>query len=175
MTKSDSDPFTPSLPNPKICATLSRNARICSERTFLDTTTGRASLRLNADLKNLAVIREFVQEQLASLEVAEDTMHSIVLAVDELCANIMLHGYEGKPGDIDVEIGTSDRSVFVILRDRAPLFDPADAPEPDITLPPEERALGGMGIFMARQIMDEIIHDPREGGGNRLTLIKQVF
>jgi anti-sigma regulatory factor (Ser/Thr protein kinase) len=136
---------------------------------------GSASLHVKADLSNLAMIREFVGEQFTGLGLAEDVIYSIVLAVDELCANIMLHGYRQQSGEIDVDVGGVGRSVFVTLLDRAPLFDPTTAPEPDVTLPPEDRALGGMGIFLARQIMDEIRHEPRAGGGNRLTLIKQVF
>jgi len=136
---------------------------------------GSASLHVKADLSNLAVIRAFVAEQLAMLGVDEELVYSIVLAVDELCANIMLHGYAQQAGGIDIAVGRSDHSIFVVLMDRAPLFDPDQVAEPDITLPPEDRALGGMGIFLARQIMDEILHEPRAGGGNRLSLIKQVF
>jgi anti-sigma regulatory factor (Ser/Thr protein kinase) len=141
----------------------------------VNTNDGTTSLHVKADLHNLAVIREFVGEQLAMLGIAEDTIHSIILAVDELCANIMLHGYQEQSGTIDIAIAVAGSSVSIQLLDRAPLFDPATAPEPNTSLPPEDRALGGMGIFLARQIMDEMIHEPREGGGNRLTLIKQVF
>ena len=97
----------------------------------------------------------------------------LVLAADELATNIIIHGYKKQPGSIEVELAHHEGTLYITLRDRAPVFDPNTQPEPDITVPLEQRALGGMGVFLARRASDEIRHVARPGGGNEVSLVKR--
>jgi serine/threonine-protein kinase RsbW len=132
-----------------------------------------ALIRVAADLKNLGTIRSFVQEQLLALGIAGLEADHLVLAADEVATNIILHGYEKQPGSIEVEVAHDPDTLYITLRDRAPVFNPNTMPEPDLTVPLEQRALGGMGIFLARRATDEIRHMARPGGGNELCLVKK--
>ncbi len=62
-----------------------------------------------------------------------------VLAVDELAANTIVHGYRGQPGTIEVEIERTAEALMVRRRDQAPPFDPTRLAEPDTSLPLEQR------------------------------------
>jgi anti-sigma regulatory factor (Ser/Thr protein kinase) len=62
--------------------------------------------------------------------------------------------------------------VEVQIEDAAPPFDPLSLPEPDLTVDLEERQVGGLGIFLIRQVMDEIVYR-HENGKNILVLVKR--
>ena len=103
----------------------------------------KSSFEVSAQLKNLALIRDFVQETATALAADPGRLHEVVLAVNEVATNIMIHGYQGQPGLIEIEVGRSEDSLVVRLRDQAPPFDPTAVPDPDLSLPLEERPLAG--------------------------------
>ena len=107
-----------------------------------------------------------------SKRVADD----LVQAVDEAACNVMLHGYGGELGDVDIEAVLRDGKIEISLADRAPEFDPTAAPTPDTTKPPVARRSGGMGvgIHLLRTMTDEVRHHVRPDGGNELTLVRSI-
>ncbi len=132
------------------------------------------TLSFSAELKNLAAIRSFVGETTTSLGADPDTAQDLVQATDEAATNIILYGYAGQPGEIEVNIGRQDKTLVICLRDEAPAFDPTAVPPPDLTLPLEKRPLGGLGIYLIRRSIDEIHHHLLPGGGNQLTFFKHI-
>jgi anti-sigma regulatory factor (Ser/Thr protein kinase) len=90
--------------------------------------------------------------------------------VDEWVTNVVVHGYRGAHGPVEVEVGRDGSSIVVRVRDRAPVFDPADAPGFDPSVPLERRRLGGMGIHLMRELMDSVEHRPLPGSGNEVTM-----
>ena len=99
-----------------------------------------------AKLKHLEDIRRFVDSEMSALNVHPDVTYDILLSTTEAITNIILHGYNGEEGLIEIEVKHRDDSVAVYLRDEAPQFDPTQIPTPDLTLPLEDRPVGGMGI-----------------------------
>ena len=134
---------------------------------------GANRLSISANVHYLVVIRAFVEAAAAVLKAQPGLVAHAVQAVDESASNIILHGYRGGPGLIEVEVNVVANDLTIVLRDSAPVFDPTKLPEPDITKPLDERPIGGLGVFLARKLMDEIRHRERPGGGNELTLIKR--
>jgi serine/threonine-protein kinase RsbW len=130
-------------------------------------------LTVAADLQNLASIRRFVEETAGALGFEPDTVSKVQLAVDEAATNIIIHGYQGQQGTFEIELRREGNGLVVFLRDDAPPFDPTQVAPPDITLPLEQRAFGGMGIHLMRQVTDELSHRLRSDGGNELILIKR--
>jgi serine/threonine-protein kinase RsbW len=130
-------------------------------------------LQIAAVTENLAAIRRFMEESATRLGVDSAAIPALVLAVDELATNIIVHGYQGRDGLIDIAAGCRGDVFVVRLRDQAPPFDPTCAPLPDIALPLDRRPIGGMGIFFARQIMDAMTYQQMPDGGNELTLVKR--
>jgi serine/threonine-protein kinase RsbW len=131
------------------------------------------SIRVAADVEQLATIRAFVEQQAERLGVDTSASYDLVLAANEMATNIVLHGYRGQPGTIEVDLWRSGDAIEIRLRDQAPAFDPTRAPTPDLTLPLHKRPFGGMGIHVTRQMMDDIRHRALPQGGNELILVKR--
>ncbi|HET7091176.1 MAG TPA: ATP-binding protein [Anaerolineae bacterium] len=127
-----------------------------------------------AKLSMLVEIRRYVEDTAAGFGANDSALLDVVQAVDESAANIIMHGYRGGPGTIDVEIRRERDSLTVCLRDRAPLFDPTRVPAPDLRLPLDQRPLGGMGIYLTRKFVDELAYRVTPEGGNELTLRKSL-
>jgi serine/threonine-protein kinase RsbW len=121
----------------------------------------------------LAEIRRFVKERATMLGVDLDVLSDVLLAVDAATTNTIVHGYRGREGFVEVEVGREGDALVVRLRDEAVPFDPMSVPPPDLTLPPEQRVLEGMGIYVIRQAMDEMTHRITLQRGNELTLVKR--
>jgi serine/threonine-protein kinase RsbW len=132
------------------------------------------TLRIAARVERLAEIRRFVERTAAALGAGQEAIDDLVLAVDEAATNIVVHGYQGQPGMIEVEVGRQGDTLRIHLRDGAPPFDPTLLPMPDVTLPLEMRPLGGLGIFLMRQSVDAMTYRLTAEGGNELTLIKHI-
>jgi len=136
--------------------------------------TMESALRVSAELDNLADIRRFVEITAMALGASQDATDDLVQAVDELAANIIQHGYRGSPGFIEIEMKPEQDALVICLRDQAQLFDPTLVPPPDLALPLEKRALGGLGIHIARQCADSMTYRITAEGGNELTLRKKM-
>jgi len=133
-----------------------------------------ASIRVLAELPNLAVIRRFVEDAATALKAGCSTIDDMIQAVDESATNIIVHGYRALPGHIEIEVTQEGDMLLVRLRDQAPLFDPTRAPPPDMTLPLEGRRFGGLGIHLTRQLTDSVTWRMTSEGGNELTLRKKA-
>ena len=127
------------------------------------------TLRVRADVNELARVRDFVETHAGGLGIAPDAVYDLVLAANEIATNIVVHGYHGQPGTIEVDMRSDGDAVRIVLRDRAPAFDPTLAPTPDITVPLEKRLPGGMGIHLTRRLTDAMLHRLRPDGGNEVT------
>lgn len=131
------------------------------------------TLRIDADIENLSVMRNFVQQTAESLDVDSRLVEDVVLAVDEAVTNIILHGYKGQPGWIELVVQRENNTLTVRLRDQAPQFNPTAVAEPDLTLPLEKRKPGNLGIYLMKKMVDFVVYEPGSQGGNQLTLIKK--
>lgn len=129
-----------------------------------------ATLRLDIDLEHLAQVRAFVREVTAELGADEEAVCDLVQAVDEWVTNVVRHGYRGSRGPVEIEIDRDGAEIVVRALDRAPVFDPADAPPFDPLVPLHRRRPGGMGIHLMHDLMSSIGHRRRAGGGNEVTL-----
>jgi serine/threonine-protein kinase RsbW len=133
------------------------------------------SLRVPADVAQLAVIRAFVERHARALHVDAAATYDLVLAINEVATNIMVHGYRSQPGEIEIELRQLGDAIELRLRDQAPLFDPTRVPAPDLHLPLHQRPFGGMGVHVTRQIMDSMRYRVTPEGGNELTLVKRAI
>ena len=133
------------------------------------------TLRIPAELKNLAAIRSFTEESAAELHTPPLAIEDLILAVDEAATNVILHGYQKGPGNLEIVIRRDEDHLVVSLRDQAPQFDPTTVPKPDLSIPLDRRPLGGMGIHLIRESVDEVLYRVLPQGGNELTLVKKAF
>ena len=127
-----------------------------------------------ADLKNLAKIRDFVEERAAGLGAPSSVVEDLVLATDEAVTNVIVHGYKGREEGLEVEVTREATDIFVFVRDQAPPFDSASVGDPDLDSPLEQRQPGGLGIYLMRQYTDQVSHRITPQGGNELVLRKSI-
>ncbi len=137
-------------------------------------TETRHRLRVLAELDRLAEVRALARDVATAIGAPEVCIDDVVQAVDEAATNIIVHGYAGRPGWIDVSVERDGETIVVTLEDDAPPFDPTAVPEPDLTIDPGRRTPGGMGIHLIRLAVDTFVHRPRPGGGNILTMARTL-
>jgi anti-sigma regulatory factor (Ser/Thr protein kinase) len=94
------------------------------------------------------------------------------LAVEEAITNIINHGYKNAIGEIIISCRINLYLAEIRIRDNAPRFDPLSLPEPELDGTIQDRKIGGLGVFLIRQVMDEISYQ-YENGQNILVLIKR--
>ncbi len=127
-----------------------------------------------ARLENLHALLGWVEQACASAGVGEAAAFPLQLAVEEVAANVIKHGYGGSAtGPIRLAFRADDRSAVVVVEDEAPAFDPADAPAPDLDADWAERRIGGLGWHLVYELMDEVRYEALPRRGNRITLIKR--
>ena len=126
------------------------------------------------DIQQIPTLAEWID----ALGIPQNLNMPINLALEEAVSNVMLYAYPGRDdGKVIVEFVRSkthdgERLLFTITDTGIP-FDPTAQKEADITLSAEERSIGGLGIHLVRQIMDEVVYR-REETRNILTLIKKL-
>jgi serine/threonine-protein kinase RsbW len=127
-----------------------------------------------AGLDDLVTIRQFIENTVTAVSHDQDGISELILAANEAVTNVIVHGYQGQPGAIEITIEGNDRHFSVHIRDQAPFFDPTSVPPPDITRPLEKRPYGGMGVHMMRQFVDNLSYRAISSGGNELILEKEL-
>jgi serine/threonine-protein kinase RsbW len=132
------------------------------------------TMRWRADLAQLSGIREFVAESSRSLDADELAIRDLQLAVDEVCSNSIRHGYGGQEGQVEVSVERVGHSIRVVVRDWGRAFDPEQIPVPDLDVPLEERSLGGLGLFLVQQVMDEVRFEFNDSQGNSVMMVRRL-
>ncbi len=122
-------------------------------------------LTLPATIENIEKVTDFVNEQLEEIECPMKAQMQIDIAIDELFGNIAHYAYnpETGPATVRVEVTEEPISVVITFIDHGVPYDPLKKDDPDITLSAEERAIGGLGVFMVKKTMDEISYEYRDG------------
>ena len=132
------------------------------------------TLTLPAQFSQLAAARRFVEETGALLGLPRSVTEPLALAVDESLSNVVQHGYHDTVGMVEIEMKRRADAVVVSLRDQGPPFDPTSLPDPDITLPLNQRPVGGLGVYLTRRSVDSVAYERTAAGDNQLTLTKKV-
>lgn len=136
-------------------------------------------LEVSADTRNLVTVRAFIATAISRSSLPANDRNMVVLAVDEAVANTILHGYGRKlSGHVEVLVDADPRAFRVTIIDFGQHFDTARGARQRIGLNLQKHiALGnrrGLGLFIMRKVMDEVIYKSREGRRNELTLVKYI-
>ena len=129
-----------------------------------------STLRITADLGRLKEVRRFVRDRAPEHGADRAAVDDLVQAVDEWVTNVIVHGYRGTAGPIEIEVAGEANDVVVRVRDEAPPFDPSAAPPFDPSAPLERRPFGKMGIHLIRQLCDRFEYRVPASGGNEVEL-----
>lgn len=122
-------------------------------------------MTIPATVENIEKVTEFVNRQLQKIHCPSKAQMQIDIAIDELFGNIAYYAYkpETGPATVRVEVTEVPISVIVTFIDHGIPYDPLKKDDPDVTLSAEERAIGGLGIFMVKKTMDEISYEYKDG------------
>jgi len=127
-----------------------------------------------AELESLQTFRDFITGCCARYEVPNDTLLDLKLAVDEACTNIITHGYKGMdPGSIILSFRIEPDRILVQITDFGHCFEPVAGPKPDVEAALEDQELGGLGLYLIYQTMDNIDYTSSEDG-NTLMFTKYI-
>jgi serine/threonine-protein kinase RsbW len=126
-------------------------------------------MRFTAELASLAPIRRVVEEAATAAGADWEAVAGLIQAVDEAATNIIVHGYRGSPGEIELGLIRETDALLVRLRDQAPPFDPTAIPSPDLTLSLNKRKVGGLGVHLMRQCVQRMSYRLTPEGENELT------
>ena len=132
-------------------------------------------LEVQATKENLLEVSAFVEGYLEKIDCPMKAMMQIGVAVEEIYINIASYAYEGKEGTAQILIDHTDegKTVSITFIDSGIPYDPLSKADPDITLSAEERAIGGLGIFMVKKSMDAMKYEYVDGK-NVLTIKKNL-
>lgn len=112
----------------------------------------------------------WIHETCNKWELDKDLTNKLDMCAEEIFANVTFYAYPEKHGYIEAELSKFENKIILRITDEGKGYNPLEKPDPDINLPPEERPLGGLGIFMIKEMSDDISYK-RENNKNILTLI----
>ena len=131
------------------------------------------TLNLNNKVSEITKLNAFVKSATATLNMEIGLANKIKLAVEEAVTNIIDYAYQnGTEGNISVTIEADESRIRFILTDSGAEFDPTGVSKADTTLTVEERPIGGLGVFLVRNLMDSINYE-RVDGKNVLRMEKR--
>ena len=132
------------------------------------------SIILANDISEINKLNDFIQDMADEFSLTPDVVFNLNLVLEEAVVNIINYAYPKEDHEsIYLSAKLMDGSVILVLTDTGKEFDPTMVPEADITLSADERQIGGLGIFLIRQIMNEVRYE-RIDGKNVLTLEKKL-
>ena len=133
-------------------------------------------IHVDSSVENIPSVKKFVCSELERFGCADRFEMQMKMAVDELFANISFYAYDSNTGPVTVGMDFDDDTSSVILTfiDEGKPYNPLEAEEPDVELEAELRPIGGLGIFLVRNLMDDMSYEYKNGQ-NILTLTKNIL
>ena len=130
-------------------------------------------LTIAAQTENLNQVLDFMNGLLEEKKCSMYVQFELDIAVEELFVNIAHYAYTPQEGSATIQISFEENQVVIVLIDQGRPYNPWAKEDPDITLSLEERQIGGLGIYMVKNSMDEV--DYRyEDGKNIVTIKKDI-
>ena len=125
----------------------------------------RRELIIEASVEHLQQVLQFVDSRLEEGGCTLGEQMKIDLAVEEIFVNIASYAYGAGKGEasVDVEFSRETGEVTITFTDRGVPYNPLEKKDPNIKLSAAERQIGGLGIFIAKKSMDELIYEYKDG------------
>ena len=135
-------------------------------------------MEVPADHDHLNPVMDFVEKSLEDAGCPMKLQMQIMMAVEEIFVNIANYAYKPEQGKAHVRVEVTDlepegkgHTASITFTDWGMHYNPLEREDPDVTLSAQERQIGGLGIFLVKNMMDDVIYDDKDGA-NVLTLVK---
>lgn len=114
-------------------------------------------MKLYCDTTRLVDLRDFLQEILSGTTMSEVEQHQVILAVEEVAANLIIHSHDCNPQEyIEIKVYRDKKQLKIEIIDSGKLFNILEYQEPEITEVIKSKRKGGLGIILVKRIMDKI-------------------
>lgn len=121
-------------------------------------------LNIYCQTNALSELRAFLQKTFASLQLSDVDQHQVTLAVEEVCANLIIHSHQCNGQDqIELKVKKHSGKLVVEIKDRGQAFNMLDYEVPDLHHVKGSKRKGGLGIILVKRIMDEIEFESSKG------------
>ena len=131
-------------------------------------------LVIKNDISEISKLATFIGELSEELDFTPELNFNLNLVLEEAISNVILYAYgKEEQKEISLVAYLSDNNLVFVLTDSGMEFDPTKVPDADVTLSAEEREIGGLGIYLIRQIMNTVEYQ-RIDGKNVLTMGKHL-
>ncbi|MCL2086192.1 MAG: ATP-binding protein [Oscillospiraceae bacterium] len=127
-------------------------------------------LKTHAKLENLSSVLDFVTLEMEAAEFPLKLQTSVCIAVEEIFVNIANYAYHPDTGEVLIRMSVGNE-IVIEFQDGGRAYNPLESPTPDITKSAQEREIGGLGVFMVKQMMD-MVEYRYEDGKNILVIRK---
>ncbi|MCL2443520.1 MAG: SpoIIE family protein phosphatase, partial [Treponema sp.] len=125
---------------------------------------------IEAKLENLNIVFDFINNELEKIGYNTDLINKIEIAVEEIFTNIVKYAYEDKNGRTIISISTEGKTR-INFEDTGKPYNPVEQKPPDLEKDLENREIGGLGVYIVKNIMDSIEYS-RQNNKNTLTITK---
>ena len=134
----------------------------------------RKEIRIKNKITELEKISQFVEEICEELGLSMEMQMNWNLVMEEMVTNVIFYAYpQDEEADIELLAMSDGKEVTFVLSDQGKEFDPTAKDDNDLSVNPAERDLGGMGIFIVKNIMNKVTYQRLEGK-NLLTMTKGI-
>ena len=133
-----------------------------------------SKLVLDNDIQQIPQLAEFIDGIAEQAGLDMSVSMSLNLAMEEAVSNVMLYAYpQGSKRQVQIDATVQDGTIKFVISDSGIPFDPTAKKDANIDLSVEDRPIGGLGIYMVKQIMDTVNYEYKDGK-NILTLTKSI-
>ncbi|MCL2758940.1 MAG: SpoIIE family protein phosphatase [Treponema sp.] len=149
---------------------IKKDSEEIEENTEIETVDSMKKITVEASANNLQKVMEFIKSELVDYNFPFGLRHEIEIAVEEVFTNIAYYAYGKEGGKTTVAISNNDKTV-IMFEDTGRPFNPLEQPPPDLEKPLTDREIGGLGVYMIRNMMDKVEYS-RISGKNILKITK---
>ena len=131
-------------------------------------------IRIKNKISELEKIARFIEEICEELGLDFELQMNLNLVIEEMVTNVIFYAYpKDVEADIELLVKSDGKELTFVLSDQGKAFDPTMRENTDLSVNPAERDLGGMGIYIVKNIMNQVTYQRFEGK-NLLTMTKGI-
>jgi len=133
----------------------------------------KSMIKEKANSENLHLFLEYALKFAEKSGLDKMDRSRLELAIEETIVNIINYSFPETPGEIEMICENRNERIIIQITDNGIPFNPLEKEDPDITKPIEDREIGGLGIFLVKNIMDDVMYEYKNNC-NILTLFKKI-
>ncbi|MBD2664322.1 putative anti-sigma regulatory factor, serine/threonine protein kinase [Richelia sinica FACHB-800] len=137
------------------------------------------NLTVSGTLHSLSAIAEFVKAASLSAGLDKKASYQLRLAIDEIATNIIIHGYEeaGLNGELSLSAHMNEHHLTIVIEDTGTEYNPHTmntVTTEELSRPLEERKIGGLGVYLAIQCVDQYLYERVENRNRNIFIVNRV-